>query len=163
MDCNCVSRISGLYGCSALEELHLSDQRLEPGVSLEFNNGSLTSIGQSLKVFIAQGNNICDVSKLCTLVELEEVDFSRNNINDSASLREMFQKCTKLKKLSLLSNPICKTSRGIEADAILTCDNLEEYNNKEVGDQKRKCIRARATRKTKNEAKNEAKKVSFKE
>ena len=32
MDCNCVSRISGLYGCSALEELHLimseADSRL---------------------------------------------------------------------------------------------------------------------------------------
>ncbi|QDZ18080.1 leucine-rich repeat domain-containing protein [Chloropicon primus] len=149
MDCNCVARVSGLYGCSALEELHLSDQRLDSETSLEFNNGSLTSIAPTLKVFIAQGNNMSDVSKLSTLVELEEVDFSRNKIRESTSLKEMFEKCAKLKKLSLLSNPICKTSRGIEAEAILTCQNLEEFNNKEVTDKKRKCIQVMSTRKTK--------------
>jgi len=149
VDCNSVSRISGLYGCSALEELHVSDQRLEPGTSLEFNNGSLASIGPSLKVFIAQGNNIDDVSKLSKLTELEEVDLSRNAIKESASLKDVFDKCKKLKKLSLLSNPVCKTSRGIEAEAILTCNSLEEFNNKEVTDQKRKCIQVMSTRKSK--------------
>ena len=81
----------------------MSDQRLEPGTSLEFNNGSLASIGPSLKVFIAQGNNIDDVSKLSKLTELEEVDLSRNAIKESASLKDVFDKCKKLKKLSLLS------------------------------------------------------------
>ena len=149
VDCNCISRVSGLYGCSALEELHISDQDLEPGLSLEFNNGSLTSIGPSLKIFIAQGNNIKEVSKLANLTELEEADLSRNDIKDSESLKEMFDKCKQLKKLSLLSNPVCKTSRGIEAEAILTCTSLEEFNNKEISDQKRKCIQVMSTRKTK--------------
>lgn len=149
MDCNRVSRVSGLYGCSALEELHLSDQRIDPGVSLEFNNGSLTSIGGSLKVFIAQGNNITDVGKLVALRELEEVDFSRNHIDESEGLKEMFSQCQKLRRLSILGNPICRTSRSIEADAILTCTLLEEFNNKEVTHQKRKCIQMMSTRKAK--------------
>ena len=55
------------------------------------------------------------VSKLSKLTELEEVDLSRNAIKESASLKDVFDKCKKLKKLSLLSNPVCKTSRGIEA------------------------------------------------
>ena len=84
MDCNKVSRVSGLYGCSALEELHLSDQRIDPGVSLEFNNGSLTSIGGSLKVFIAQGNNIPDVGKLVALRELEAARKLRSSIPKAA-------------------------------------------------------------------------------
>ena len=89
------------------------------------------------------------MSKLANLTELEEADLSRNDIKDSESLKEMFDKCKQLKKLSLLSNPVCKTSRGIEAEAILTCTSLEEFNNKEISDQKRKCIQVMSTRKTK--------------
>ena len=149
LDCNAIARISGLKDCPLLEELHISDQQLPVGSSLEFDDESLLNLGESLKVLIAQTNHIKDIRPLCHLVVLEEINLADNDLNNNADIKEFFEKCTSMRKLSLLGNPICKSSRYVEADAILTCPNLEEFNNKEISEQKRKCIQTMSTRRTK--------------
>ena len=91
-------------------------------------------------MLISQSNQIADAKPLANLAELEEVDLSNNDLDVDSNLTDFFVRCERLRKLSLLGNPICKTSRGIEAEAIVSCPNLQEYNNKGVSAQKRKCI-----------------------
>lgn len=140
LDCNRLKCVSGFEGCVSLEELHISDQSLGRGECLRFDDACTATLSGSLKVLISQSNQIADAKPLANLAELEEVDLSNNDLDVDSNLTDFFVRCERLRKLSLLGNPICKTSRGIEAEAIVSCPNLQEYNNKGVSAQKRKCI-----------------------
>lgn len=55
---NCINYVTGLHGMLSLEELYVSDQKLEPSVSLRFDPSSMQEIVPSLRHLDALNCNI---------------------------------------------------------------------------------------------------------
>jgi len=138
---NEIQRIECLQHCQGLEELHISNQRLPPGLSLTFDENSLMALGRSLMVLTAANNNIVEPHELCILQNLGHLDISGNHIASLACVLGVTSNCPYLMKLDVAGNLFMKQPKVRETIITHSSDNLEELDGKEVTSKERHFLR----------------------
>jgi hypothetical protein len=83
----------GAWDCPALEELHLSDQRLEEGAHLRLEAACLQGLAPSLRVLSIAGCGLdgAALAPLASLRGLRELDISRNAVESVSALKPVLK------------------------------------------------------------------------
>eukprot|EP00347_Sterkiella_histriomuscorum_P006256 403353466 len=79
---NCLSRLEGLTDCSQLEELYLSGQVLPQELEFTFDDYSLATIAQSLKILDISNSRVIRPQQLYYCENLDSLNLSKNQIED---------------------------------------------------------------------------------
>lgn len=138
---NCIQVVSGLEACPALEELHISSQRLPPGTPLQFDAPSVAALGRSLRILTCAHNGITSASlpQLAGLCRLRRLDLSHNAIDAFDAIDTVVQPCAVLQNLDLRGNPIVKAPKYRDT-LILMNDSLGTIDDEPVTPQQREFL-----------------------
>lgn len=133
--------VSGLEACPALEELHISSQRLPPGTPLQFDAPSVAALGRSLRILTCAHNGITSASlpQLAGLCRLRRLDLSHNAIDAFDAIDTVVQPCAVLQNLDLRGNPIVKAPKYRDT-LILMNDSLGTIDDEPVTPQQREFL-----------------------
>ena len=77
------------------------------------------------------GNNLDSLTEIGSLVNLEQLNASNNNLNDMKEMAVLLKCWPRLWKLELLGNPICLKNKYRER-IILLAPNIEMLDDKEI-------------------------------
>ncbi len=139
---NRISLVDGLHQCGSLEELHLSNQRLEPGQCLTFDPASLDAMADSLRLLTVSNSSVTDLTPLVALPNLHTLRAGRNLVEDSAQAQLLLQGCTLLQELELQGNPMAHEP-GFRDMLILRSELLAVIDGKPVKPNQRAFLQAR--------------------
>ncbi len=133
--------VSGLEACPALEELHISSQRLPPNTPLQFDAPSVAALGRSLRILTTAHNGITSASlpQLSGMCRLRRLDLSNNAIDAFDAIDTVVQPCAVLQNLDLRGNPIVKAPKYRDT-LILMNDSLGTIDDEQVTPQQREFL-----------------------
>jgi Leucine-rich repeat (LRR) protein len=132
---NSISCLEGLEGCAKLAELHLSDQKLSPGVEMQFSSSSLQAVGRTLIVLTMPNAGITSLEPLVHLEYLQRLDVANNNIAEMKAVLGFTGVASQLVELDVRNNPVSKKKKYREQ--VIVNSLLCKLDGKEVLDQER--------------------------
>ena len=126
---NFISRLSGVIGCSSLEELSLCRQTHKKEFS--FDEHSLATISMSMSTLDLSECGIVDPSALYFLEFVTNLNLKENSISDIDTLVPLLDTMTRLRDLNLIGNPVTKMSKYRD-HLVLLSQSLEELDGKSI-------------------------------
>ncbi|GIX87063.1 protein phosphatase 1 regulatory subunit 42 [Caerostris darwini] len=128
---NCISRLEGLNSLLELRELYLQYQNLPEGQSFEFDPGTITCIGESLRVLNVSGNRLKSFMPLRPLEHLEHFTAEENEVCDLQEVVDVFENWKYARIVKISGNPVCAL-RKYRDNVVVSCLELEELDGKVV-------------------------------
>ena len=124
---NAIDSLEGLENCFRLQELHLSNQRLSASMSFSFGLETMETLGTSLRVLNLSNCNVASLQGLLPLQRLEQLDLSKNKIQDIEQVYEGLGSLKQLKELDLSQNPVTLLPKYREHVIIFSSSRLGTY------------------------------------
>ncbi|NXO23844.1 PPR42 phosphatase, partial [Cisticola juncidis] len=122
-----------------LRELHIENQHLPLGKKLVFDPVSLNALAKSLSVLNISNNNIDELEELAVLENLSDLKALDNQLKHMKDLEVVLKKWTKLRRIDLTGNPICKTPKYKDR-IIVQSLTLEYLDGKEIKEMERRFL-----------------------
>ncbi|CCI43364.1 unnamed protein product [Albugo candida] len=144
---NRISCVEGLENQCRLIELHLCDQELPNSQSISFEKSSIEALAHSLRVLTLANCKITDTSSLHLLVNLEQLDLSRNDVKGLQDVFQLLTACKSLQNLDLRHNPVTLGHKYREKVVTFSSSLLELLDEKEISSSQRKKMQSHAAHK----------------
>ncbi|XP_063249098.1 protein phosphatase 1 regulatory subunit 42 isoform X2 [Prinia subflava] len=122
-----------------LRELHIENQHLPVGKKLVFDPVSLNALAKSLSVLNISNNNIDELEELAVLENLSDLKAFDNQLKHMKDLEVVLKKWTKLRRIDLTGNPICKNPKYKDR-IIVQSLTLEYLDGKEIKEMERRFL-----------------------
>ncbi|OQR86184.1 hypothetical protein ACHHYP_10837 [Achlya hypogyna] len=132
LDGNHISRVEGLARCSKLQELYLSNQTYTDRESYAFDSASLAAMSDSLRVLTLANCGVRSPGSLVSLCRLEQLDLSRNAIDDMEDVFALVGGLRALKDLNLTNNHVNSTPKYRENTIIFSNASLRVLDLKDI-------------------------------
>lgn len=140
LDGNAILTVSGLESCIMLEELNVSNQKLQNGMELAFEPSTLNTLSGNLTRLNVSGCNIVSPIVFSSMTELQLLDCSNNKIKIAGEVVEVLSGLKELEKAIFTSNPVCKTTKYRET-MLINCNNRLSYlDGKEIDRKQRDAL-----------------------
>ncbi|XP_009872268.1 PREDICTED: protein phosphatase 1 regulatory subunit 42 [Apaloderma vittatum] len=136
---NCITVLEGLDKIDQIRELHIESQHLPLGEKLIFDPRSLRSLAKSLSVLNISNNNIDDLEELAVLENLSYLRAVDNQLQHMKDLEVVLNKWTKLRRMDLAGNPICRKPKYRDG-IIVQSQTLESLDGKEIKEVERRFL-----------------------
>jgi Leucine-rich repeat (LRR) protein len=118
---NRIERLEGLERCTRLQELHLSNQTTS---HFSFCMESLKTLAMSLRVLNLSNCHIANIEPLLVLKCIEQMDLSKNNIDQVEQVYGLVGGLSTLKELDLTGNPVTQLPKYRENTIIFSTTRL---------------------------------------
>lgn len=147
LDGNCISRLEGLEGCRSLAELHLSNQRLQPGQTFEIDPASVATLSDSLQMLTISNSNVSSIAPLAGLGNLQTLKASFNTqlSNNLGEVESVLEGCVLLRDVDLSGTPVANHP-SYRDTLIARSEYLDMIDGKEVQPNQRAFLQARERR-----------------
>eukprot|EP00638_Chattonella_subsalsa_P002247 CAMPEP_0117768084 /NCGR_PEP_ID=MMETSP0947-20121206/22123_1 /TAXON_ID=44440 /ORGANISM="Chattonella subsalsa, Strain CCMP2191" /LENGTH=283 /DNA_ID=CAMNT_0005592115 /DNA_START=231 /DNA_END=1082 /DNA_ORIENTATION=- len=141
LDGNYIQTLQGLEHANCLQELHISNQKLEQGTAMVLDPASCAAISPTLTVLNIAGNQLSEesVNEIMRFVRLEKLNISKNNITDVAAILALLSMYS-LQELDTRGNPVCKASKYEQAAVAQSTPRLKKFDNKEINPRQRQML-----------------------
>ncbi|KAF1399092.1 Protein phosphatase 1 regulatory subunit 42, partial [Spheniscus mendiculus] len=136
---NCITVVEGLNKLEEIRELHIESQHLPLGEKLLFDPRSLRSLAKSLSVLNISNNNIDELGELAVLENLSCLRAVDNQLQHMKDLEVVLKKWTKLRRMDLTGNPICRKPKYRDR-IVVQSQTLESLDGKEIKEMERQFL-----------------------
>ncbi|NXN24042.1 PPR42 phosphatase, partial [Nycticryphes semicollaris] len=136
---NRITMVEGLDKLEEIRELHIESQHLPLGEKLLFDPRSLRSLAKSLSVLNISNNNIDELEELRVLENLSYLRAVDNQLQHMKDLEAALNKWTKLRRLDLAGNPICREPKYRDR-IVVQSQTLESLDGKEIKEMERRFL-----------------------
>ncbi|XP_021914130.1 protein phosphatase 1 regulatory subunit 42-like isoform X2 [Zootermopsis nevadensis] len=134
---NCITVIEGLDKLCNLEELHIQNQQLPQGETLQFDPRTMKGLAKSLHVLDVTSNGLTSVADLQCLHNLKSLTAQYNCLSDTIDLIQAVSQWYRLTSLELIGNPVCSQQKYRERLIIFSSNNLVLLDGKQIHDTSR--------------------------
>ncbi|XP_037748417.1 protein phosphatase 1 regulatory subunit 42 isoform X2 [Chelonia mydas] len=136
---NYITVVEGLETFEELRELHVESQQLPLGEKLLFDPRTLHSLAKSLSVLNISNNNIDELGELALLENISHLIAVDNQLHHVKDLEFVLNKWTKLCRMDLKGNPVCRKPKYRDR-LIIQSKTLESLDGKEIKDIERQFL-----------------------
>ncbi|XP_074841849.1 protein phosphatase 1 regulatory subunit 42 [Carettochelys insculpta] len=136
---NYITVVEGLETLEELRELHVESQRLPLGEKLLFDPRTLHSLAKSLSVLNISNNNIDELGGLAPLENISHLIAVDNQLHHVKDLEFILNKWTKLRRMDLKGNPVCRKPKYRDR-LIIQSKTLESLDGKEIKEMERQFL-----------------------
>ncbi|XP_074981252.1 protein phosphatase 1 regulatory subunit 42 isoform X2 [Caretta caretta] len=136
---NFITVVEGLETFEELRELHVESQQLPLGEKLLFDPRTLHSLAKSLSVLNISNNNIDELGELALLENISHLIAVDNQLHHVKDLEFVLNKWTKLCRMDLKGNPVCRKPKYRDR-LIIQSKTLESLDGKEIKDIERQFL-----------------------
>ncbi|XP_053914979.1 protein phosphatase 1 regulatory subunit 42 isoform X1 [Cuculus canorus] len=136
---NCITVVEGLDKSEEIRELHIESQHLPRGEKLLFDPRTLRSLAKSLSVLNISNNNIDELEELAVLENLTYLRAVDNQLQDVEDLEVVLNKWTKLRRMDITGNPICRKPKYRDR-IVVQSQSLESLDGKEIKEMERQFL-----------------------
>ncbi|XP_044862302.1 protein phosphatase 1 regulatory subunit 42 isoform X3 [Mauremys mutica] len=136
---NYITVVEGLETLEELRELHVESQRLPLGEKLLFDPRTLHSLAKSLSVLNISNNNIDELGELALLENISHFIAVDNQLHHVKDLEFVLNKWTKLCRMDLKGNPVCRKPKYRDR-LIIQSKTLESLDGKEIKEMERQFL-----------------------
>lgn len=130
LDGNEISTVEGLEFLSNLEELAISNQKIEG--PLVFDAKCMVGISNSLRVLSCENDQITNLENIWFLAGLETLKVARNQILRLDELEKPLACLGALKELDLSQNPVNYIPKIRDHIVLMSGPTLQSLNNKSI-------------------------------
>ncbi|KAE8876075.1 hypothetical protein PF005_g5770 [Phytophthora fragariae] len=139
---NDLSRLEGLAGCFRLQELHLANQRVPQNALFSFEEETLRTLAGSLRVLDLSNCRVASTKPLALLRSLEQLDLSKNLIDELEDVFALVGGVTSLVELDLRGNPVTGTTKYREKTVTFSSARLALLDKKDVDPNQRRMMQS---------------------
>ncbi|TMW65123.1 hypothetical protein Poli38472_009290 [Pythium oligandrum] len=146
---NRISRLEGLGNCLYLQELHLSNQRLSPSTVFSFEEETIRALSRSLRVLNLSNCHITATQSLLGLRALQQLDLSKNLIEELEDVFALLGGLYSLTELDLRSNPVTNIPKYREKAITFSSPRLALLDKKDIDMNQRRMMQSHLAHKHK--------------
>ncbi|EGZ29707.1 hypothetical protein PHYSODRAFT_261155 [Phytophthora sojae] len=139
---NAISRLEGLAGCFRLQELYLANQRVPEDTFFSFEEETLRTLAGSLRVLDLFNCRVASTKPLALLRSLEQLDLSKNLIEELEDVFALVGGVTSLVELDLRGNPVTGTTKYREKTITFSSARLTLLDKKDVDPNQRRMMQS---------------------